>query len=115
MEECVTFHNPRGERLFGIVHHPEPAAGAGRPWPVAAICLNTGMQYRTIWHRLNVKIARRLCEAGVPVLRFDTHGIGDSEGEFFLPDAAGLFDSAKRLSRLRRWRRWIRRARQISR
>jgi hypothetical protein len=90
MEECVTFHNPRGERLFGIVHHPEPAAGAGRPWPVAAICLNTGMQYRTIWHRLNVKIARRLCEAGVPVLRFDTHGIGDSEGEFFLPDAAGF-------------------------
>jgi pimeloyl-ACP methyl ester carboxylesterase len=90
MEECVSFDNQSGERLFGIVHHPEPLARAVGPWPVAAICLNTGMQYRTIWHRLNVKIARRLCAAGVPVLRFDTHGIGDSEGEFFLPDATGF-------------------------
>jgi alpha/beta superfamily hydrolase len=95
MEETVSFTNQQQERLFGIFHQPDPP-GAG-PYPVAALCLNTGMQYRTIWHRLNVKIARQLCAAGVPALRFDTHGIGDSEGEFYLPQAAGFGDYHDRI------------------
>lgn len=77
MEKPISFMNKDGYRLFGILHEPEKK----NPKKVGVICLNTGMQYRIIWHRLNVKFARMLCSQGYYVLRFDTHGIGDSEGE----------------------------------
>ncbi len=76
-EKPIQIQNIQKHTLHGILHQPnapcEPKVGV--------ICLNTGMQYRVIWHRLNVKIARRLCSQGYFVLRFDTHGIGDSEGD----------------------------------
>ncbi len=77
MEKTISFINSNGYRLFGILHVPDkpclPSTGV--------ICLNTGLQYRVIWHRLNIKMARTLCALGYYVLRFDTHGIGDSEGD----------------------------------
>lgn len=43
--------------------------------------LSPGLKNRVAPNRMNVKMARILCEKGFPVLRFDPHGIGDSEGE----------------------------------
>ena len=77
MERPVRFVSKQNNVLYGILHEPD----INRPSKIGVICLNTGMQYRVIWHRLNIKIARRLCNQGYFVLRFDTHGIGESEGE----------------------------------
>jgi len=56
----------------------------------AIILLNTGLNYRVAWHRLNIKIARQLASDGYRVLRFDTHGIGDSEGELPVANVVDL-------------------------
>lgn len=45
---------------------------------LAVVLLNAGIIHRVGPHRLNVKIARRLSELGVPSLRFDLSGLGDS-------------------------------------
>jgi hypothetical protein len=55
----------------------EPAGGAtGRP---AALLLNAGLLHRVGPNRLYVALARRLAAAGLPVLRFDYSGLGESE------------------------------------
>ena len=59
--------------LFGMLSQPQ----AGRS-DVACLVLNTGVNYRIGPHRINVKTARRLASAGIPTLRFDLSGIGDS-------------------------------------
>ena len=82
MEEPITFTNKSGKKLFGILHTPE-ATVPGRT-KVGVNLLNPGIKYRVAPHRMNVKLARRLCKQGYYVLRFDPEGIGDSEGE--LPD-----------------------------
>jgi pimeloyl-ACP methyl ester carboxylesterase len=84
MEEIKTFTNRRNERLFGILSLPPQKRQGGR----GILLLNTGLNNRVAWHRLNVKLARAFSNSGYPVLRFDTHGVGDSEGE--LP-AADIF------------------------
>jgi pimeloyl-ACP methyl ester carboxylesterase len=79
MEEPVTFKNKANQRLFGIVH--TPSGGAREDTRIGVNILNPGLKNRVAPNRLNVKIARMLCEQGFPVLRFDPFGIGDSEGE----------------------------------
>jgi hypothetical protein len=49
---------------------------AGRP---AVLLLNAGRLHRVGPNRLYVLLARRLAAAGLPVLRFDYSGIGESE------------------------------------
>src|SRR5512133_2120316 len=44
----------------------------------ALIILNAGVLHRVGPHRLHVKLARRAAELGVPALRMDLSGIGDS-------------------------------------
>ena len=88
MEEAITFKNENGEKLFGIVHVPENTTFSGKR--VGINLLNPGIKYRVAPNRLNVKIARRLCDNGYYVLRFDPGGIGDSEGE--LPDGVLVAD-----------------------
>ncbi len=61
------------EGLFGMLSQPQ----AGRT-DVACLVLNTGVNHRIGPHRINVKTARRLASAGIPTLRFDLSGIGDS-------------------------------------
>jgi pimeloyl-ACP methyl ester carboxylesterase len=79
MEEAISFYNRSGQKLYGIVHVPEIMRnGKNR---VGVNLLNPGVKYRVAPNRLNVKIARQLCENGYYVLRFDPAGIGDSEGE----------------------------------
>jgi len=79
MEKPVTFENENGDKLFGIVHIPEKSIFEKER--VGINLLNPGIKYRVAPNRLNVKLARKLCDDGYYVLRFDPAGIGDSEGE----------------------------------
>ncbi|MCX7927276.1 MAG: alpha/beta fold hydrolase [Candidatus Omnitrophica bacterium] len=76
MEDIICFYNKKKEKLYGILSYPESNSNK-----IGVVLLNTGLNYRVAWHRLNVKLARFLAAMGFTVLRFDTHGIGDSEGE----------------------------------
>lgn len=72
----ITFSNRKGLKLFGIIHIPaQPRKDVG------IIILNPGIKSRVGPHRLYVRMAKIFCDQGFYVLRFDSHGIGDSEGE----------------------------------
>lgn len=78
MEKAVRFTNEKGHTLHGILHlpdAPQPVRTVGFVW------FSAGQKVRQGAWRMNVAVARRLAEMGVPTLRFDYHGIGDSEGE----------------------------------
>jgi len=62
------------ENLFGMLALPTSA----QLGDVGCLVLNTGVNHRVGPHRINVKTARRLAGAGIPTLRFDLAGIGDS-------------------------------------
>ncbi|MBV7534779.1 hydrolase 1, exosortase A system-associated [Duganella sp. sic0402] len=62
-------------RLFGILHVPD------EPWTRGVLVVTGGPQYRVGSHRQFVLLARHLAEQGIPVMRFDYRGMGDSEGE----------------------------------
>ncbi|MGH9350511.1 MAG: alpha/beta hydrolase [Vicinamibacterales bacterium] len=73
----VTFPNKDGLRLFGVLHQPAVPRDPG----VAILLLSPGVKMRVAPHRLYNKMAARFVALGYPVLRFDFHGLGDSEGE----------------------------------
>lgn len=65
-----------GDGLVGTVALPQvPAQGAGG---IGLLLFNAGVVHRVGPHRINVRIARRLAEAGVASMRFDLAGHGDS-------------------------------------
>lgn len=63
-----------GDGLVGIVTHPDPA----RASKVGVLLLNAGLTRHTGPFRMHVDLARALGRSGVPVLRFDQAGLGDS-------------------------------------
>lgn len=73
-EKAEVFHC-RGVPLYGVLHIPET------PMHTAVLIVVGGPQYRIGSHRQFILLARYLAERGVPVLRFDYRGMGDSEGE----------------------------------
>jgi pimeloyl-ACP methyl ester carboxylesterase len=71
--------------LFGFYHRPEgPARGVG-----VVLCNPLGYEAMCS-HRTYRRLADRLAARGVPALRFDYHGTGDSSGE---PDEPGRVDA----------------------
>lgn len=74
-EQPVTF-NCGADQLSGVLHRTPNPARQG-----VVIVVAGGPQYRAGAHRQFVSMARRLVEAGIPVLRFDLRGMGDSSGE----------------------------------
>lgn len=74
LEQPLTFHC-QDDTLCGILH---PAT---TPCTRGVVLVVGGPQYRVGSHRQFVLLARNLAANGVPVLRFDYRGMGDSEGE----------------------------------
>ncbi|MDB5758085.1 MAG: hydrolase 1, exosortase system-associated [Burkholderia sp.] len=64
--------------LYGVLSIPP----ASSPQPTRGVVLVVGgPQYRVGSHRQFTLLARELAQQGIPVLRFDYRGMGDSEGE----------------------------------
>jgi len=75
--EPVIFPNRSGLQLFGMLHHPVVNRAPG----TAVLLLSPGIKGRIAPHRLYIKLARKLCDEGFKVLRFDYYGLGDAEGD----------------------------------
>lgn len=74
MQRALHFHC-QGSALVGIIDVPERPIGRG-------VLVVTGeAQYRVGSHRHFTLLARLLAPRGIPVMRFDCRGAGDSEGE----------------------------------
>ncbi|GLI08262.1 acetyltransferase [Paenibacillus tyrfis] len=66
-------------RMAGILHLPTRGTP---PFPVVIYCPGkNGERYEV--HRLAVKLARRLADEGVAMLRFDYCGLGLSDGHYY--------------------------------
>ena len=61
--------------LYGIVNIPQQPVQRGM------LIVVGGPQYRVGSHRQFTLLARQLAATGIPVLRFDYRGLGDSEGD----------------------------------
>ena len=83
-EEVLTFPSD-GHRLVGILTRPE----ADAPPPRAVLLVHGWGGYRIGTHGMLVALARALAAAGLPALRFDLRGRGDSDGH---ADRVGLDD-----------------------
>lgn len=64
-----------GEQLLGVIEHPE-----NRKYELGVLIVTGGPQYRIGSHRQFVLIARALAMHGIPTMRFDYRGTGDSGG-----------------------------------
>lgn len=87
----VTFANGAGLKLFGIMHIPHEHQRRD----ACVIFLCPGSKNRVAPHRLYVKMAEKFCSMGFMALRFDPHGIGDSEGEVEQENAAEFYSSVQ--------------------
>jgi len=74
LDEALTFRCG-GDQLVGILSRPPAPAARG------VLVVVGGPQYRAGSHRQFTLLARRLAADGIPALRFDYRGMGDSEGE----------------------------------
>jgi hypothetical protein len=68
---------PSDRPLFGVYHPPEGGHASG---PGVVLCYPLGQEYQRS-HRLFRQLSTLLSKAGLPVLRFDYVGTGDSAGE----------------------------------
>ncbi len=75
LNEIPVVFSCSGEQLLGVVHCGIPEAKVG------VVIVVGGPQYRVGSHRQFVLMARQLAAGGIPVLRFDYRGMGDSSGQ----------------------------------
>lgn len=64
-----------GDAMVGVCHLPQDTASN-----IGVLVIVGGPQYRVGSHRQFVALGRYLAQHGVPVLRFDSRGMGDSAG-----------------------------------
>jgi pimeloyl-ACP methyl ester carboxylesterase len=74
-QQAVVFRNRSGARLFGVLDTPD-----GPQRALGVILLSPGIKMRVGPHRLYRRMADMFIAIGLPVLRFDFYGLGDSEG-----------------------------------
>ena len=86
---AVLIPNAVDQQLFGMLHLPAHNRNPG----AAILLLSPGIKGRVAPHRLYVKLARRLCDAGFMVLRFDFYGLGDAQGEINEELVANVYES----------------------
>ncbi len=72
-----------GDDMVAILHQAE------RPARCGILILVGGPQYRIGSHRQFLLLARALTAAGIPAMRFDARGMGDSAGELSGFEAVG--------------------------
>lgn len=75
IEERALAFSCQGEQLYGILSLPERTATRG------VLIVVGGPQYRAGSHRQFTLLARHLAAQGIPAMRFDYRGMGDSQGE----------------------------------
>jgi exosortase A-associated hydrolase 1 len=83
IEQRALRFNCQGCSLVGIIDVPE------RPLPRGVLILADAAQYRVGAHRQFTLLSRALAVRGIPVMRFDRRGMGDSEGAAASADAIG--------------------------
>jgi len=74
-EACLAFAC-EGEDLHGVLSLPAADVGGD----LGVLIVVGGPQYRAGSHRQFTLLARHLAAAGLPVMRFDVRGMGDSSG-----------------------------------
>ncbi|MFV8824141.1 hydrolase 1, exosortase A system-associated [Thauera sp. WH-2] len=74
-DEAMLFNCGTAE-LVGVLSRPEDEAG-----PIGVLVIVGGPQYRVGSHRQFVLLARSLASQGMPCMRFDYRGMGDSAGD----------------------------------
>jgi len=75
MTETPVVFTCQGQRLLGVIHQAQGDSLKG------VLIVVGGPQYRVGSHRQFVLLARHLVAQGVPTMRFDVRGMGDSEGD----------------------------------
>jgi hypothetical protein len=71
------FFNAEPQRLFGVYYPPSENAGLE---PAVLICPPIGNEYVRSYNAIR-KLCERLAQNGIPVLKFDYCGLGDSYGD----------------------------------
>lgn len=75
VKEIPVVFECQGELLIGMLHQPDQSSSLG------VLIIVGGPQYRVGSHRQFLLLARQLAAEGVPVMRFDVRGMGDSKGD----------------------------------
>lgn len=94
-EKAIRFG--RESHLVGVLTLPTGTTGGTG---TAAILLNAGLLSRIGPHRLHVRMARHLASRGIPCLRFDSSGLGDSGNPGKSEIAPQIADVADAIDRL---------------
>jgi hypothetical protein len=100
MKEVTDFFGRERVLVGTHTYGEEPAS---RSSDLAVMLTNAGLLDRTGPHRINVRIARALAQIGVPSMRFDMSGLGDSRrparalpaDEQYVADAREALDEAQ--------------------